>query len=136
MPKLLIRRFTLFVAGTVLFLAGCMAGQETATSQKTLMHVFAYTPLESATPEDFEEFKTATVGMVGRISGLRAVWIGKLREPLPGAGTRIHTHGVAMEFENTQALEVYANHPVHQQWIEVYDKVRLQGTTTLDILGE
>ena len=118
------------------FHAGCTAGQVTATSQKTLMHVFAYTPLESATPEDLEEFKTATVGMVGRISGLRAVWVGKLREPLPGAGTRIHTHGVAMEFENTQALEVYANHPVHQQWIEVYDKVRLQGTTTLDILGE
>ncbi len=60
MSELLMRRLTLFVAGTVLFLAGCMAGQVTATSQKILMHIFAYTPLEGATPEDFEAFKTAT----------------------------------------------------------------------------
>ena len=57
MSELLMKRLTLFVAGTVLFLTGRMAGQVTATSQKTLMHVFAYTPLESATPEGFEEFR-------------------------------------------------------------------------------
>ena len=53
MSELLMRRLTLFVAGTVLFLAGCMAGQVTATSQKTLLHFFVYTPLYRANQEEF-----------------------------------------------------------------------------------
>ncbi|MBI2819648.1 MAG: Dabb family protein [Acidobacteria bacterium] len=122
-------------AGMLLFLAGCVAGRMSAESQKTLMHVFAYTPLEESTPQDFEDFKTATTAMVDQIPGLRRVWVGKLREPLP-VETRIHTYGVAMEFDNTEALDAYAIHPAHDAWIGVYDKVRLQGTTTLDILGE
>ena len=128
-------RIGLFLGGAVLFLAGCVAGRVTATPEKTLLHVFAYTPLEGATPEDYAAFKTATAAMVGRIPGLRRVWVGKLREPLP-VETRIHTYGVAMEFDNAQALDTYAKDPVHEEWVKVYEKVRKQGTTTLDILGE
>ena len=100
-----------------------------------MMHVFAYTPLEGSTQQDFEDFKTPTTAMVDQIPGLQRVWVGKLRQPLP-VETRIHTYGVAMEFDNTEALDAYAIHTAHDAWIDVYDKVRLQGTTTLDILGE
>jgi antibiotic biosynthesis monooxygenase (ABM) superfamily enzyme len=125
-----------FVTGcAVLFLAGCVAGRLSAGSEKTLMHVFAYTSLEGSTPQDYEAFKKATVEMVGAIPGLKRVWVGKLREPL-AVETRIHTYGVAMEFDNQQALDVYAKHPAHDQWVKIYEKVRKQGTTTLDILGE
>ena len=41
-----------------------------------------------------------------------------------------------MEFDDAKALDVYANHPVHTEWVKVYEKVRVRGTTTLDILGE
>ena len=135
MGNVVAHRTTLLAAGLLLFLAGCVAGRMSAESQKTLMHVFAYTPLEGSTPQEFEDFKLATAAMVGQIPGLRKVWVGKLREPLP-VETRIHTYGVAMEFDNEEALGVYAEHPAHDAWIDVYDKVRLQGTTTLDILGE
>jgi antibiotic biosynthesis monooxygenase (ABM) superfamily enzyme len=129
------RKTALLAAGMLLFLAGCVAGRMSAGSQKTLLHVFAYTPLKGSTPQDFEEFKKATAALVGQIPGLRRVWVGKLREPLP-VETRIHTYGVAMEFDNAEALDVYAKHPAHAAWVKVYDKVRLEGTTTLDILGE
>jgi len=125
----------LIVAGAILFLAGCVTGRLSAGSQKTLMHVFAYTPLEGSTPQDFENFQKATAAMVGQIPGLRRVWIGKLREPL-AVETRIHYYGVAMEFDDAAALDVYAKHPVHDDWVKVYTKVRKEGTTTLDILGE
>ena len=128
-------RSAMVLGGMMLFLAGCVAGRMTAEPQKTLMHVFAYTPLEGSTPEDYEAFKKATAEMVGPIPGLRQVWVGKLREPLP-VESRVHSYGVAMEFDNTQALAVYATHPAHDQWVKVYEKVRKQGTTTLDILGE
>ncbi|MBI4465117.1 MAG: Dabb family protein [Acidobacteria bacterium] len=129
------RKAVFLLVGGLLFLAGCLVGQQAATTQKTLMHVFAYTPLEGATQQDFENLKKATVDMIGKIPGLRKVWVGKLREPLPQE-SRLHTYGVAMEFDDAEALAVYADHPAHVEWVRVYEKVRMRGTTTLDILGE
>ena len=123
------------LAGAALFLGGCVLGQQTGTTQKTLLHVFAYTPLQGSTPQDYANFKRATADMVGKIPGLKRVWVGKLREPLP-AGGEIREYGVAMEFDDFKALQVYANHPAHGAWEQVYEKVRLRGTTTLDIPGE
>lgn len=136
MQKILGRKVVLGLAGVVLFAAGCVVGQQTATTQKTLLHVFAYTPLQGSTPQDYENFKRATAGMVGKIPGLRRVWIGKLREPIPGSGGDIREFAVAMEFDDVQALRVYADHPLHREWEPVYEKVRKIGTTTLDILAE
>ena len=135
MHRILSRTNVLIAAGALLFLAGCVTGRLAAGSQKSLMHVFAYTPLEGSTPQDFEDFKKATAAMVGKIPGLRRVWVGKLREPLP-VETRIHTYGMAMEFDDAAALDVYAKHPAHDEWVKVYTRVRKEGTTTLDILGE
>lgn len=135
MRKRLAGKFAFFLGALLLFLAGCMVGRQLGP-QKTLMHVFAYTPLESATPQDFANFEKATADMVGTVPGLRRVWVGKLREPVPAENDRIRTYGVAMEFDDTQALDAYAQHPAHREWIKVYDKVRVQGTTTLDILSQ
>ena len=123
------------LAGMMLFLAGCVLGQQAATTQKTLLHVFAYTPLKGSTPQDYANFKRATADMAGKIPGLRRVWVGKLREPLPASG-EIREYGVAMEFDDLRALQVYAGHPAHTAWERAYEKVRLRGTTTLDIPGE
>ena len=135
MRRLLSGRISIILGGLFLFLGGCTAGWQAGTSQKTLMHVFAFTPLEGATPDDFAAFAKATSAMVGQIPGLRRVWFGKLREPLP-VETRIHTYGVAMEFDNAEALQAYATHPAHDAWVQIYEKVRMRGTTTLDIPGE
>lgn len=135
MPKIIGKKMALGLAGGALFLAGCLVGQQTAATQKTLLHVFAYTPRQGATPQDYENFKRATAGMLGKIPGLRRVWIGKLREPFP-AGGEIREYAVAMEFDDLEALPVYADHPAHREWEQMYERVRKQGTTTLDILSE
>lgn len=129
------RRMALFVAGGILFGAGWLGGQQTATTQKTLMHVFAYTPLPGATPQDFDNFKKATANLVGKIPGLKRVWVGKLRHPLT-QGDLKREYGVAMVFDDAKALDDYAKNPVHSDWQKVYEKVRVEGTTTFDILGE
>ena len=95
MQRIMGRNVALGLAGGALFLAGCVLGQQAAATQKTLLHVFAYTPLDGSTPQDYENFKKATVGMVGKIPGLRRVWIGKLRQPIP-AGGEIREFAVAM----------------------------------------
>jgi len=135
MRNLLGGKIAILVVGSLLFAAGWLLGQQTATTQKTLMHVFAYTPLEGATQQDFDNFKKATADMVGKIPGLQKVWVGKLRRPLRQGDTE-RVYGVAMEFDDAKALDVYANHPAHTEWVKVYSKVRVEGTTTLDILGE
>jgi len=135
MQKVVGGKIVLGVVASMFFVAGWLLGQQTATTQKTLMHVFAYTPRETATPQDFANFKKATADMVGKIPGLRQVWVGKLRRPLK-QGDQERLYGVAMEFDDAAALDVYADHPAHKAWEQVYDKVRVPGTTTMDILGE
>jgi hypothetical protein len=67
---------------------------------------------------------------------LRAVWVGKLREPIPAENDVIRTYGAAMEFDDVQALGAYAEHPLHKEWEKIYEKIRTRSSTTLDILGE
>ena len=140
---MLLRKGLYVMMGSVLLVAGFQMGEEMAkgqtspqaATQKTLLHVFAYTPVEGATQKDFDAFQQATADLVGKIPGLRRVWVGKLRRPLDQGDSK-RVYGVAMEFDDAAALDVYANHPAHTEWVKVYDRVRVPGTTTLDIRGE
>ena len=130
------KRIAMMLAGGMLLGVGWLLGQQTANTQKTLMHVFAYTPQPSATPQDFDNFRKATGDLVGKIPGLKRVWVGKLRTPLNLGGNVERDYGVAMEFDDAKALDAYAKDPAHEAWIKIYEKVRVEGTTTYDILGE
>ena len=135
MSKLLDRKIAVLLVGGMLFGAGWLLGQQTAATQKSLLHVFAYTPVEGATQQDFDNFRKASAGMIGKVPGLRKVWVGKLRRPLD-LGDNKRVYGAAMEFDDADALDAYAKNPVHTEWQKVYEKVRVEGTTTFDILGE
>jgi hypothetical protein len=43
---------------------------------------------------------------------------------------------MCIEMKDEAALKAYADHPYHKEWMEVYSKVRVEGTTTYDILGQ
>src|ERR1043166_3172415 len=128
MPKLLDRRIALLLTGVMLLTIGYVLGQQTGTSEKTLLHAFAYTPLEGATQQDFDNFKKATAELVGKVPGLKRVWVGKLKSPFDAQeGKRVY--GVGMEFADVKALEAYADDPAHKEWEKIYRKVRVAGTT-------
>jgi hypothetical protein len=129
--------FLLFAGMFVISVATARAQSDPAPAKKlsSLMHVFSYTPLPTATPADFAAFEKATKELVGKIPGLRKVWVGKLRRPLKVDDVQ-REYGVAMEFDDEAALNVYATHPAHEAWIKAYEKVRVEGTTTVDILVE
>jgi hypothetical protein len=42
--------------------------------------------------------------------------------------------GVCMLLESEAALKVYDTHPYHKEWVAAYEKVRVAGTTTYDII--
>ena len=129
-----------------------------AAGEKHLMHCFAFSPIESASEADWKAFHEATDAMPKHIPAVKMVWAGKLRAPLAqfqvdpaarkklGAGEKdvegkanrmMRTHGVCMAMEGgPEVLKTYTANPYHKTWSAAYEKVRIPGTTTFDIIGQ
>ncbi|MGH9660269.1 MAG: hypothetical protein ACRD96_17090 [Bryobacteraceae bacterium] len=138
-------------------LAFLVASGILAAGEKKLMHCFAFTVIDTATEAEWKAFKDSTDALPGKIPGVSRVWHGKLRAPLSlplvvdaaarkrvNAGETVTTevrrlqrqHGVCMEMADEATLKSYTGNPAHKEWLAVYEKVRVAGTTTYDILGE
>ena len=108
--------------------------------EKKLMHCFAFTAVETATPADWDAFYKASDQMPKKIPGVSHVWYGKLRSDLTiynSSGAKsVHKYGMCIEMKDEAALKVYADHPYHKEWVNIYSKVRVEGTTTYDIIGQ
>ncbi len=142
----------------LLCLALCAAGMMQA-SEKKLMHCFAFTAIKDATPDDWKAFYAATDALPSKIDGISKVWYGKLASPLnlamaakvdpemrkklmggetvPGdiAGVQ-RQYGVCMEMADEAVLKAYPSAPYHADWTKAYEKVRVAGTTTFNIVGQ
>ena len=146
-------RLATCLAGLALTAATMLAGE------KTVMHCFAFTPVETATPAEWSAFHKATDELPGKIPGLKRVWYGKLNRPLSQnmlqfkdaetsktmraekKGTTDFTilerkNGACFEFDNLAAFQAYGKHEAHKTWVAVYSKVRVDGTTTYQIVPE
>jgi hypothetical protein len=147
------RKATRFAAIAALFsAASALAGE------KNMMHCFAFTVEQKATPADWEAFYKASDAMPKEMKGIvNRVWYGKLNAPLAQyavpadarkrlqAGEteveakiqyRPRQWGMCMELNGVDKLKAYADHPYHKTWVDVYSKVRVAGTTTYDIIGQ
>ena len=122
-------KLLLCLAGGLLLAGTAMAGE------KKLMHCFAFTAVEGATPADWDAFYKATDELPKKIKGISHVWYGKLQRPLR-AGTAVRQYGVCMEMANEETLKNYDSDPGHKAWVDAYSKVRVEGTTTFNILGQ
>lgn len=127
-------RLALCAAGLFLFSGSATAGE------KKLMHCFAFSPVENASQADWQAFYKATDKLPKKISGVSHVWYGKLRAPLTvynGHQVKsVRQYGVCMEMKDEATLKSYTNDPFHKEWVDAYSKVRIEGTTTYDILGQ
>jgi hypothetical protein len=128
-------------------------------ADKTLMHCFAWTPVKEATAADWEAFYKASDALPQKIQGVIRVWYGKLASPLGLlaahkvddatiqkllAGETVtapvyrlaREYGMCIEMKDADALKAYAADPYHQIWTDAYAKVRVEGTTTFNILRQ
>ncbi len=122
------------VLGSVMFVAGWLAGQEKAATQKTVIHSAAWTARDNMTQKDLDNFRAETAALVGKVHGLRRVWIGKLREPVTFDGNK-RTYGIVLEFDDVQSKNAYSDvHP--QPWYEHFQKMRAtSGSSNFDTVG-
>jgi hypothetical protein len=123
------QKIFLCFAGGLLLASSAMAGE------KKLMHCFAFTPVETATQADWDAFYKATDELPHKIKGISHVWYGKLANPLRH-NNATRQYGVCMEMDNADVRKAYGNDAYHKTWTEAYSKVRVEGTTTFDILGQ
>jgi hypothetical protein len=146
-------RLVTCIAGLALTAAVSLA------AEKTMMHCFAFTPIETASEAEWSAFYKATDDLPKKITGLKRVWYGKLARPLAQnqlkfadpetrkkmladkKGTTEFTvverkNGVCMEFDSQKAFDAYGTSEPHKAWVAVYEKVRVPGTTTYQILPQ
>jgi hypothetical protein len=149
------QKLTTCLAGVLA--AGLWLAAPVSAGEKKLMHCFTFTAIEAATADEWKAFQQATDELPGKIPGLSRVWHGKLRSPQTlftvdaatrkklGAGEKdvvgpvnrvTRQYGVCMEMSGLDILKTYASHPAHAEWVKVYEKVRVYGTTTFDIIGQ
>lgn len=144
----------LTAAAALMLLTGTLTAGE-----KKLMHCFAFTPIETATEAEWKAFYAATDQLPSKIPGISKVWAGKLVRPLnqfaiadPEAAKKlreggkdvpaakvnrnVRAYGVCMEMAGEDALKAYPTAPYHKEWMAAYEKVRVAGTTTFDIIGQ
>lgn len=145
-------RFFLTAAATLLLTSGLAVAGE-----KGMMHCFAFTVIPEATDADWKAFAAATDMWPSKFGGIQKVWQGKLRGPLAqytitaearkqlAAGEKdvdtkanrlMRQHGVCMLMTGPETLKEYTAVPFHKEWLAKYEKVRVAGTTTYDILGQ
>ena len=144
---------TLAACAAVLMLStGARAGE------KKLMHCFAWTSINEATPADWDAFFKASDALPSKIKVVTKVWYGKLANPLsqwfvnanPETRKKLNggeaaqaevkrtprDWGMCMEMTGPGALAAYDADPYHKVWTDAYSKVRVEGTTTFNILGQ
>lgn len=129
-----------------------------SAGEKKLMHCFAFTTIKEASDADWKAFQAATDELPKTMSGVVSrVWHGKLLRNLnifntDGATSKklaagetdvtgpvsrvVRSYGVCLEMPDATALKAYAAHASHKEWVAAYEKVRVAGTTTYDILGQ
>ena len=119
---------------TICAAAFLTAGAATA-ADKPMMHCFIFTPITSATDADWKAFYDATAKLPSGMKGIvNHVWYGKMRRPLT-VGDAKREYGVCMEMSGPDALAKYTKSPAHDTWMKAYEKVRVAGTTTYDLIA-
>jgi len=127
--------------------------------EKHLMHCFAFTPIATATQAEWDAFYKATDMLPKKINAIKMVWAGKLARPLMqyntsnaearkkamggekgvmGELTAVRReYGVCMAMDGgPEVLKTYTANPITKEWLAAYEKVRVAGTTTYDIIGQ
>ncbi len=139
-----------------------MSAASMFAGEKDVMHCFAFSVVDSATPAEWSAFAKATDDLPGKIKGLKRVWHGPLANPLNINQVQIadenarkafsasgkaddvkasvvrvqRKHGVCIEFSDMAAFKAYGTDSNHASWVAAYEKVRIAGTTTFQLIGE
>ena len=129
------RKSFFLVAGVVLFFAGWAVGKDDFTTRKTTLHCATWTAKPGLTQAEFDQFKTKLGKLQELFPGFHGIWIGKLLAPVT-LNNEKRDHGIVLEFENAAAKDAYSKSPRREEWVKLFEEVRMPGSTFFDVVGE
>jgi hypothetical protein len=105
---------------------------------KTVIHVVTLYYKDGTTEEQKKDVLAGVEKMAKEIPGVKNIWLkpikvqGEVQEKQADGSvkTRRMTDVFVMEFESEAALKVYADHPAHKAWEQIYVPVRGQSRTS------
>lgn len=103
----------------LVFLTGVAVGQNRYGTPKTVLHVVAAKWKEDATDQQKQQAIDGIRDMAAAIPGIKNIWLSADRVQ-PGD---YHT-AFAIEFENREAADAYAEHQAHEAWYKIYMPAR------------
>lgn len=124
--KTMFRGLVVVGAAVALLGAGVVLGQNRYGTPKTLVHVVTIKWKPKATDADKQKALDGVKEMAGEIPGIKSVWI-KATKVQP----RDYNDAFVIEFENREALELYADHPAHEKWKKHYLAIRAASSNSV-----
>lgn len=119
------KKTVLAIAGALgLFTAGLLVGANKFNQPKTLVHVVTIQWNDGATDAQKQAVYDGVRKMAGEVPGIRNIWTKPIK--VQGEG---YTGAFAMEFDSKDALDAYAKHPAHAEFMKVYSPVHKESTT-------
>ncbi|MBI4462972.1 MAG: Dabb family protein [Acidobacteria bacterium] len=103
------------------FTAGVATAQRSYGTPSSLVHVVSIQWKADASEADRQKALDGVKEMAAKIPGIKNVWIKATR-----VQPREFHAAFAIEFENREAADAYADHPAHREWESYYLPVREQ----------
>jgi hypothetical protein len=105
---------------------------------KSVIHVVTLYYKDGTTDAQKKAVLDGIEKMAASIPGIKNVWLrpikvqGNVQEKQPDGTVqnKMMTDAFVIEFENEEALKVYADHPAHKEWEKIYVPVRGQSRTS------
>ena len=107
------------LAAAVIFCGGYAVGQHKFGQPKTIIHVSLIKWKADASEADKQKALEGVKEMAAQIPGMKNIWT-KVSRMQP---RDFHTAFV-IEFENREAADRYAEHPVHEAWSKQFLAIR------------
>ena len=114
------------VAGAlIVFTAGALLGANQFGKPKSLIHVVTVQWKTDTTDAQKKAVLEGIEKMAGEIPGIKNVWLNSIK-----VQPREYTSAFVMEFESKAALDAYAKHPAHADWMKLYAPVHEESRTS------
>ena len=119
------KRTTLAVAGALsLFATGILFGANRFNQPKTLLHVVTIQWNEGTTDAQKQAVYDGIRKMAGDVPGIRSIWTKPIKVQPEG-----YDGAFAIEFDSKDALDAYAKHPAHAEWMKLYSPAHKSSNT-------
>jgi hypothetical protein len=116
------RKILLLCATATVFALGVVAAQNKFGQPKSILHIITVKWNADSTPEQRQAAIDGVKTMASQIPGITNVWLQKIK-------VQVQDAVIVMEFKDQAAFDVYAAHPAHKKWEEIYLPIREQSIT-------